>query len=73
MFEPDEWRAAFILNQRNPPDTLPMLSEVTRLVTRLGDFLALIGHNKPGVKTIWLGMQRIGLLPVLWKPAAAQT
>ena len=30
-----------------------------RLVARLGGFLARTGDSEPGVKTIWLGMQRI--------------
>ena len=59
MFEPDEWTAAFILNQKRPPDTPPTLIEVVRLVARLGGFLARTGDGEPGVKTIWLGMQRI--------------
>lgn len=59
MFEPDEWRAAYILNQKRPPDTPPTLNEVVRLVARLGGFLARSGDAEPGVKTIWLGMQRI--------------
>ena len=59
MFEPDEWTAAFILNQKRPPDTPPTLNEVVRLVARLGGFLARTGDGEPGVKTIWLGMQRI--------------
>lgn len=59
MFEPDEWKAAFILNQKRPPDTPPMLNEVVRLVARLGGFLARTDDGKPGVKTSWLGMQRI--------------
>ena len=29
------------------------------LVARLGGFLARKGDGEPGVKTIWLGMQRI--------------
>ena len=59
MFEPDEWKAAFILNQKRPPDTPPTLNEVVHLVARLGSFLARTGDGEPGVKTIWLGMQRI--------------
>ena len=59
MFEPDEWSAAFILNQKRPPDQAPTLNEVVRLVARLGGFLARTGDGEPGVKTIWLGMQRI--------------
>jgi hypothetical protein len=59
MFEPDEWRAAFILNKKKPPDKPPTLNEVVRLVARLGGFLARTGDGESGVKTIWLGMQRI--------------
>ena len=33
--------------------------DVVRLVARLGGFLARKGDGEPGVKTIWLGMQRI--------------
>ena len=59
MFEPDEWKAAYILNQKKLPDKPPTLNEVVRLVARLGGFLARKGDGEPGVKTIWLGMQRI--------------
>jgi hypothetical protein len=59
MFEADEWQAAFILNKKRLPDTPPTLNEVMRLVARLGGFLARAGDGEPGVKTIWLGMQRI--------------
>ena len=54
MFEPDEWQAAFILNKKRPPDTLPTLDEVVRLVAQLGGFLARTGDHEPDVKTIWL-------------------
>lgn len=59
MFEPDEWRAAFILNRKTPPDTAPCLNEVVRLVAMLGGFLARKGDGEPGVKTIWQGLQRV--------------
>ncbi|MEJ0004594.1 MAG: IS4 family transposase [Pararobbsia sp.] len=59
LFEPDEWKAAFILNKKTPPDKPPQLNEVVRLVAMLGGFLARKGDGEPGVKTIWLGMQRI--------------
>lgn len=59
MFEPDEWKAAYILNKKSLPDKPPRLNEVVRLVARLGGFLARTGDGEPGVKTIWLGMQRV--------------
>jgi hypothetical protein len=59
MFEPDEWKAALILNRKTPPDKPPRLNEVVRLVAMLGGFLARKGDGEPGVKTIWPGMQRV--------------
>ena len=59
MFEPDEWQAAYMLNKKRLPDKPPTLNEVVRLVARLGGFLAGTGDGEPGVKTIWLGVQRI--------------
>jgi len=54
LFERDEWQAAYILNR-----TPPRLNEVLRLVAMLGGFLARRGDGEPGVKTIWLGLQRV--------------
>lgn len=59
VFERDEWEAAFILNKRRPPKTPPALNEVLRLVATLGGFLGRKGDGEPGVKTIWLGLQRV--------------
>jgi hypothetical protein len=42
MFEPDEWKAAYILNQKKLPDKPPTLKEVVRLVARRQDHL--VGH-----------------------------
>jgi hypothetical protein len=59
LFEPDEWKAAYILNHRKVPTKPPRLNEVLRLVAMLGGFLARKGDGEPGVKTIWLGLQRV--------------
>ena len=59
MFEPDDWKAAYILNKQKLPDMPPTLNEVG---TRLPDSVACMarkGDGEPGVKTNWLGMQRI--------------
>ena len=53
LFEPDEWKAAFILNKKAPPDKPLRLNEVVRLVAMPGGFLARKGDGEPGVKTIW--------------------
>ena len=59
LFDRDEWQAAYILNKQKPPQQTPTLNEVVRLVARLGGFLARKGDGEPGVKTIWLGIQRV--------------
>jgi len=59
LFERDEWQAAYILNRKKVPKTPPRLNEVVRLVAMLGGFLARKGDGEPGVRTIWLGLQRV--------------
>ena len=61
MFEPDEWRAAFVLNKKPPPKQMPTLNTVIRLLARRGGFLARKGDGEPGAKTIWLGLQEIAV------------
>jgi len=59
MFDPDEIRAAYVLTKKPPPPTPPSLNEVVRRVAMLGGFLARKGDGEPGVKTLWLGLQRV--------------
>jgi IS4 transposase len=59
LFERDEWQAAYILNRKKVPESPPKLNAVLRLVAVLGGFLARKGDGEPGVKTLWLGMQRV--------------
>ena len=59
FFEPDEWKAAYILRQKPVPKEPPALNQVIRLIASLGGFLGRKGDGEPGVKTLWLGLQRI--------------
>jgi IS4 transposase len=59
MFETDEWRAAFILNKKPVPKTVPPLNTVVRIIAQRGGFLGRKHDGEPGVKTIWLGLQDI--------------
>ena len=59
MFEPDEVAAAYTLNKLSRPKDEPRLNDVIRLVARLGGFLARKGDGEPGVKTLWIGLQRV--------------
>ena len=61
LFEPDEWRAAFILNKKPVPKQTPTLNTVVRLIAQRGGFLGRKHDGEPGAKTIWLGMQEIAV------------
>ena len=61
LFEPDEWRAAFILNKKPVPKQVPKLNTVVRLIAQRGGFLARKQDGEPGPKTIWLGLQDIAV------------
>ena len=61
LFEADEWRAAFILNKKKVPKTVPTANTVIRLIAQLGGFLARKSDGEPGAKTLWLGMRDIAV------------
>ena len=62
VFEPDEWRAAFILNKKAVPQKMPSLNEVIRLIAQRGGFVARKGDGEPGARTLWLGLQEIAIV-----------
>ena len=41
------------------PKELPSLNGRVRRVAMLGGFLARQGDGEPGVKTLWIGLQRV--------------
>jgi len=59
FFDADEIKAAYVLTKKPPPTTPPRLNEVVRRVAMLGGFIGRKGDGEPGVKTIWLGLQRV--------------
>lgn len=59
LLEPEEWQAAYILAKKPVPKQTPRLNEVLRLIARQGGFLGRKCDGEPGVKTIWLGLQRV--------------
>lgn len=61
LFEPDEWRAAFILNKKPVPKSMPTLNQVIRLIARRGGFLGRKGDGEPGARTLWLGLQEVAI------------
>ena len=59
LFTDEEWKGAYILAKKPVPKTTPTLRELIRRIAMLGGFLARKGDGEPGVKTLWIGMQRV--------------
>jgi len=59
MFSEEEWQAAYILANKPVPDKPPSVREVIRRIAGLGGFIGRRGDGEPGVKTLWLGWQRV--------------
>jgi len=59
LFGPDEWRGVHLLLQKPIPEQAPSLNTVLRMVATLGGFLGRKCDGEPGVKTLWIGMQRV--------------
>lgn len=59
MFSKEEWQAAYILAKKPVPDKPPTVREVIRRIAGLGGFIGRKGDGEPGVKTLWLGWQRV--------------
>ena len=68
-FEEAEWKALTAYVTRNPvsPDRVPSLREATHMVASLGGFLGRKGDGEPGTKSLWIGLQRLDDLAVMWK------
>lgn len=59
LFTETEWKGAYVLAKKAIPKTVPSIREVVRQIAMLGGFLGRKGDGEPGVKTVWLGMQRL--------------
>jgi len=59
VFDADEIKAVYVMNQQKLPESPPRMSDVIRRIAMLGGFLTRRGDGEPGVKKIWLGLQRV--------------
>ena len=69
FFEQAEWKAlvAHITQNPKPSEHPPTLREAMRMVASLGGFLGRNGDGEPGTKSLWLGLQRLDDLSLMWK------
>ncbi|HRX62464.1 MAG TPA: IS4 family transposase [Candidatus Competibacter sp.] len=60
IFDPKEWRAAWIVTHRTPlPDTPPPLGYRVRMIAGFGGFLGRKGDGHPGPKALWEGLLQL--------------
>jgi hypothetical protein len=60
VFDPEEWRAAWIVAHRCPPPEMPPpLGQRVRLIAGFGGFLGRKHDGHPGPKALWEGMQKV--------------
>jgi len=67
VFDKSEWKAVYVVVYKTPPpDKPPTLSDMIKLIAGLGGFLGRKGDGFPGVKTMWIGMQRMRDFALAW-------
>ena len=68
-FAEEEWKALTAFITRNPalPTEAPSLRNAMRMVASLGGFLGRKNDGEPGTKTLWLGLQRLDDITMMWK------
>lgn len=68
MFSDSEWRSVYTVVHKKPsPQVAPGLNEFMKCVAQLGGFLNRKGDGEPGVKTIWIGLQRMRDFAAGWE------
>lgn len=59
-FTAEEWRAAWLIAKRKPPpEAVPRLGEMIRLVAGFGGFPGRKGDGHPGPKALWEGLTKL--------------
>jgi len=68
-----EWQAlyCYIYQTTVLPNEPPTLADCVRWIARLGGFLGRKHDGEPGVKTLWLGLQRVHDMASIWQLLAA--
>jgi hypothetical protein len=60
IYDESEWKAAYMIaHKTRPPDTTPTIGALNRIIASFGGFLNRKSDGKPGVKVMWIGLQRL--------------
>lgn len=68
VFSLSEWQSVYmIINKGKAPNQVPTIYQMLRMVAQLGGFLGRKHDGEPGLKTIWLGMQKMKDYALAWE------
>jgi hypothetical protein len=56
-----------VATKKPPPNEPPKLKDIVVWIAQLGGLLNRKSDNNPGVKTIWIGIQRMRDFALLWE------
>lgn len=60
FYEESEWKAVYIMAyKKEPPSTPPSIDQMNRIIASFGGFLNRKHDGPPGIKTMWIGLQRL--------------
>lgn len=67
VFAKEEWQSVYVLfNNTPPPKNPPNAEDIILMIAQLGGFLNRKSDKNPGVKTLWIGLQRLHDLSLAW-------
>ena len=72
-FTLEEWKSLYCVIHKDTigkttpiPDKPPSIHQCVKWIAQLGGFLGRKGDGEPGVKTLWLGLQRLKDITSTW-------
>lgn len=72
VFETNEWQSVYVVcTKKPPPQNIPNLNEIILMIAKLGGFLGRGSDGYPGVKVMWVGMQRMRDFTLAWEASSA--
>lgn len=67
LFDEYEWKAPYIYLREQVPKTSPPLGEVIIQIARMGGYKVQKNSSPPGIKSVWLGFQALGIAAEMYK------
>lgn len=68
VFEVHEWQSVYaMMTKKPPPQKPPKLKEMMLMIAKLGGFLGRKGDGHPGIKAMWVGLQRMKDMALAWE------